>query len=106
MNFVLRGVILIINEGKSIALVSLRESWAYKIFSTQFFGVPIQVVWAIAFVVFSAFLYNRHRFGVQVHVVGDNPDSARQMGIDVNRVRIKTFVFVGLGAALAGSSPP
>jgi ribose/xylose/arabinose/galactoside ABC-type transport system permease subunit len=102
MNFVLRGVILIINEGKSIALVSLRESWAYKIFSAQFFGVPIQVFWAIAFIVFSALLYNRHRFGVQVHVVGDNPDSARQMGIDVNRVRIKTFVFVGLGAALAG----
>ena len=45
---------------------------------------------------------NRHRFGVQVHVVGDNPDSANQMGIDVKRVRVKTFVFVGFGAALAG----
>ena len=102
MNFVLRGVILIINEGKSIALVSLGKSWAYAIFSSQVFGVPVQILWAIAFVIFSAFLYNRHRFGAQVHVVGDNPDSARQMGIDVNRVRLKAFVFVGLGAALAG----
>ena len=35
-------------------------------------------------------------------IVGDNSDSARQMGIDVNLVRVKTFVLVGLGAALAG----
>jgi ribose/xylose/arabinose/galactoside ABC-type transport system permease subunit len=40
----------------------------------------VQILWAIAFVVFSVFLYRRHRFGVQVHAGGDNPDSARQMG--------------------------
>ncbi len=46
---------------------------------------------------------NRHRFGAQVKVVGDNPDSAQQMGIDVKRVRVKVFVFVGIGAAIAGT---
>ena len=54
--------------------------------------------------VFSVFLYNRHRFGVQVHAVGDNPDSAQQMGINVKRVRVMTFVFVGFGAASPASS--
>ena len=102
MNFMLRGVIQIINEGKSIALVSLTQSSAKTVFSGLVFGIPTQVFWAVAFVVFSTFLYNRHRFGAQVKIVGDNPDSARQMGIDVNRVRVKTFVFVGIGAALAG----
>jgi simple sugar transport system permease protein len=102
MNFVLRGVIQIINEGKSIALVSLTESSVRTIFSNLVFGIPSQVFWALAFVVFSTLVYNRHRFGAHVKIVGDNPDSARQMGIDVNRVRVKTFVFVGLGAALAG----
>jgi ribose/xylose/arabinose/galactoside ABC-type transport system permease subunit len=48
-------------------------------------------------------LFNRHRFGAQVRVVGDNPDSAQQMGIDVKRVRVKVFVFVGIGAAIAGT---
>ena len=47
-------------------------------------------------------LFNRHRFGARVHAVGDNPDSAGQMGVNVARVRIATFVFMGLGAALAG----
>jgi len=102
MNFMLRGLILIFTEGKSIALVSLNHSWAFKIFSTALWGVPVQIYWAIAFTIFSAFLYRRHRFGVQVHIVGDNPDSAQQMGIDVKRVRVKTFIFVGIGAALAG----
>jgi len=102
MNFVLRGVILIFTEGKSIALVTLNQSWAYKLFSGNLFGVPVQIFWAILFTIFSAFLYRRHRFGVQVHIVGDNPDSARQMGINVKRVRVNSFVFVGFGAALAG----
>ena len=64
--------------------------------------MPVQIFWAIAFTIFSAFLYRRHRFGVQVHIVGDNPDSAQQMGIDVKRVRVKAYVFVGIGSALAG----
>jgi simple sugar transport system permease protein len=47
-------------------------------------------------------LFGRHRFGARVRIVGDNPDSAQQMGIDVKRVRVKVFIFVGLGAAIAG----
>ena len=79
MNFMLRGVIQIVTQGKSIALVTLSQTLAYKIFSSQIGGVPVQILWALAFVVFSAFLYNRHRFGAQVHTVGDNPDSAQQL---------------------------
>ena len=102
MNYMLRGLILIITEGKSIALLGLRDTFAYKIFSSSLWGIPVQIYWALAFVVFSAFLYNRHRFGARVHAVGDNPDSAAQMGIDVRRIRIATFMYMGLGAALAG----
>jgi simple sugar transport system permease protein len=102
MNFMLRGLILIFTEGKSISLSALGDTWAFKIFNSIVWGVPVQIFWAVAFTIFSAFLYRRHRFGVQVHVVGDNPDSAQQMGIDVKLVRVKAYVFVGIGAALAG----
>ena len=102
MNFMLRGVIQIATEGKSIALVSLTQSSAKPIFSGIVFGVPTQMFWALSFVVFSSLLFNRNQFGAHVKIVGDNSDSARQMGIDVNWVRVKAFVFVGLGAALAG----
>jgi simple sugar transport system permease protein len=102
MNFVLRGLIQIVDEGMPIALTSLNESSLKTIFSSILFGVPTQALWGLAFVIFATLLYNRHRFGAQVKVVGDNPDSARQMGIDVDWVRVKTFIFVGFGAALAG----
>ena len=102
MNFVLRGIILIFTEGQSIALVTLDETWAHRLVSSVVLGVPVQILWAIAFVIFSIFLYKRHRFGVQVHAVGDNADSAHQMGIDVKRVRVMAFVFVGFGASCAG----
>lgn len=102
MNFMLRGLIQINTEGKSIALVGLPKTLTFQIFGGQFFGVPVQVLWALLFVVICSLIYNRHRFGVHVHMVGDNPDAAQQMGINIKLVRLKTFAFVGLGAALAG----
>jgi ribose/xylose/arabinose/galactoside ABC-type transport system permease subunit len=75
---------------------------ACRFFSGEFPGVPVQMFWALGFVCFAALLFDRHRFGARVHCVGDNPDSAAQMGINVNRLRIATFVFMGLGAGLAG----
>ena len=102
MNFLLRGLIMIPTQGKSISLLGLNDTLAYKILSSSVGGFPIQMLWALIFVIVSIFLYNRHRFGVRVRVVGDNPDSAAQMGIDTKRVRVATFVFMGLGAALAG----
>ncbi len=102
MNFMLRGLIQINTEGKSIALVTLPKSFASQLLSGQLFGVPVQMFWAVLFVVICSLIYNRHRFGAHVHIVGDNPDAAQQMGIDVKRVRLMTFIFVGFGAALAG----
>ncbi len=102
MNFMLRGAILIATQSKSIALAQLSSSWVFKLFSGTLFGLPVQMFWAVLFVVLCALLYKRHRFGAQVHVVGDNPDSANEMGVNVKLVRVKVFAFMGLGAAFAG----
>ncbi len=102
MNFMLRGLIQIKTEGKSIALSGLQDSLAYKLFAAQYFGIPASLFWVAFFVIACSLLYNRHRFGLRVHVVGDNPDAAQQMGINVRLVRLQTFAFVGFGAALAG----
>ena len=102
MNFMLRGFIMIVTQGKSIALLELQDTTADALFSGQVFNLPVQIFWALGFVVFASLLFNRHKFGARVRAVGDNPDSAGQMGVNVARVRILTFVFMGLGAALAG----
>jgi simple sugar transport system permease protein len=102
MNYMLRGLIMIVTQGKSIALLQLRDTATYGVLSSDFYGLPLQILWGLAFVVFSGLLYNRHRFGARIKAVGDNPDSAGQMGIDVKRIRVAAFVYMGLGAALAG----
>ena len=108
MNFMLRGIIQIINQGKNKSFPpEFKQTAAYQIFSSEIsvfgYGIPVQILWGIAFVVLAAFLFNRHRFGAQVKIIGDNPESARAMAINVNWVRVKAFVFMGLGAALAGT---
>ena len=102
LSFLIRGAILIATGGKSIAMVSLKDTLTYKVLSGTVGSFPVQMIWAVIFVVLSVLLYNRHKFGARVHCVGDNPDSAAQMGIDTRRVRVYTFVFMGFGAALAG----
>jgi len=102
LSFLIRGAILIATGGKSIAFVGLKDTTAYQVFSSTINGFPVQMLWAILFVAISTVLYNRHKFGARVHCVGDNPDSAAQMGIDTKRIRVYTFVFMGFGAALAG----
>jgi ribose/xylose/arabinose/galactoside ABC-type transport system permease subunit len=102
MNFMLRGFIMIVTQGKSIALLELQDTTAASLFSAEIGGVPVQIFWALGFVALAALLFNHHKFGARVRAVGDNADSAGQMGINVARARIWTFVFMGLGAALAG----
>lgn len=102
LSFLIRGGILIATGGKSIAMLSLKDTTAYQVLSGTIYGFPVQMIWATLFVVASVLLYNRHKFGARVHCVGDNPDSAEQMGIDTKKVRVYTFVFMGFGAGLAG----
>lgn len=102
LSYFLRGAILIATSGRSIPLVTIKESLVYQIFAGTFFGIPAQIMWAIAFVAGSLILFNRHQFGARVKCVGDNPDSAAQMGINTRRIRVCTFLFMGFGAALAG----
>ena len=108
MNFFLRGFINILVEGFSIAIPEIRGTLIHTLMTDDTImiagnqGIPNQMLWALAFTALGVFLYNRHSFGVRVHCVGDNPESAAEMGIDVDRTRILVFVFTGIGAALAG----
>jgi simple sugar transport system permease protein len=102
MNFMLRGVINLGSEGHAIAIPALRQSALYELLAGKALGIPMQMIWAILFVVFATLLFHFHRFGVRTQCVGDNPESAAQMGIPVDRVRVQVFVFMGFGAALAG----
>lgn len=62
----------------------------------------MQIVWFIVVAIILWFLLNRHRFGGHVYCVGDNLESARMMGINVDRIKILVFVLTGILAVFSG----
>ena len=101
MNFFLRGVIMVLTQGNSTPLTQLKDTLFYKVFAGRIGNFPVQMVWAIALLFVLQYVYGRSRFGVHVHFVGDNRESAREMGVKVDKTVILTFVLVSLAAALS-----
>jgi len=66
------------------------------------FGIPSLVLWSVGIVLLGHFFYRETRYGAHVHAIGDNPQSARAVGIKVDRVRFSVMVLSGAAAGLAG----
>ena len=101
--FFWRGVVLVMRNGNGQSLASSKGSVVDTLLVGRLFDkIPAQFIWTIVIAVAVWFLLNRHRFGAHVYLTGDNEDSSRLMGINVNRIKILTFVIVGVAAAFSG----
>jgi simple sugar transport system permease protein len=107
------GVTILVADGKSIALTEIRNEPIYEIFTGRIqgilpdqrgvpVGIPSQAVWALGLTIFMWFILNRHKFGEAVMFIGDNPDVARVMGINVEATRIQLFTMMGVISGFAG----
>ncbi|MCL4237448.1 MAG: ABC transporter permease [Anaerolineae bacterium] len=101
--FFWRGVVEVIRGGQGESLVLtkgtiLRDSLVGKI--NGYF--PAQVIWMVLIGIAVWMLLNRHKFGAHVYLIGDNENSARLMGVNVERTRMLLFALVGLAAAFGG----
>ncbi|WP_169239856.1 ABC transporter permease, partial [Candidatus Roseilinea sp. NK_OTU-006] len=102
MNFFLRGLINVLTQGIGIPLTMMIDTPFYNVLVGQVGDVPVAVLWALLVVVICLVLFNRHQLGAHVAIVGDNPESAKEMGIHVARTKTLVYVIVGLCAAFAG----
>jgi simple sugar transport system permease protein len=102
MNFLLRGLIHIGNQGYGISVTQLRDTPFSNFFIGDINGFPVQMVWGTLLAVIGWLLFSRHRFGAQIAIIGDNQDSAKEMGINVERMKTMAYVYMGLAAAVAG----
>lgn len=113
--FFWRGVVLVITNGHPASLVPVKGTILHQALVGRLAGyipaqmketlagyIPAQMIWTIIVAVFVWVLLNRHKFGAHVYLVGDNRDSARLMGVNVDRTRMMVFAIVGLAAAFAG----
>jgi len=101
--FFLRGLSLVLLNGKGATLVGARESFVYEMLVGKTIGkIPNQFWWSIAIAIVCWIILNRTRLGAHIYLIGDNEQSARLMGVNVNRTRLTVFIMIGLAAAFAG----
>jgi simple sugar transport system permease protein len=101
--FLWRGAVNVAAKGKGISLVAAQESFLYDVIVGRIGNyLPMQFVWMVVAGIVLGLYYKHHRFGGHVLFVGDNEESARMMGIDVNRVKAIVFMQMGLFAAIGG----
>ncbi len=99
MQVFVRGVLLIVTDGKPIYGVPNDLTW---IGLGRVQGIPVAVL-IFAVVVLATFVILRFtRFGHYIYAVGGNKEAARLAGIDVDRVLIGVYTYGGLCAAIAG----
>lgn len=97
------GMVLVVTNAQGIGLTFLQDTLLHEGLVGRIGGtLPVQFLWMILIAIGAWFLLNRTRFGAHVYLTGDNIDSARLMGVNVDRVKIFCFALVGLAAAFAG----
>ena len=106
LSFFITGIVNFLAQGENLEFREAVGTWGNEFIVGKWNILGLQVpnhffislVWvAVMFV-----LFRYHRFGVRVQMVGDNPSSARQMGINVELIRVGVFVVSGTAAALSG----
>jgi simple sugar transport system permease protein len=101
--FLLRGIVMVVTNGAGIGMTKVQSTFLYPLFVGRIGGVvPAQFVWTIGVGIVLWIILNRTKFGAHVYLTGDNIESARLMGVNVNRTKIVSFTIVGIAAALAG----
>ena len=100
--FLFRGLELVLMNGTGVPLTADQYPQMHALLRESYFGMPVQTLWMVAILIAQWILLNRTRFGAHVFLVGDNQISARLMGVNVARVKIKAFVLVGVTAVFCG----
>jgi simple sugar transport system permease protein len=103
MQFLIRGAVNLLSQGLGKSLTFLYGSPWHTVLVGKVAGkFPTHAIWFAALAILFWFLLYRHRFGNHVLFAGDNEDTARMMGVNVDRVKIMVFALMGVLAAFAG----
>jgi len=100
--FLFRGLELVLMNGTGVPLTADQYPEMHALLRSSYLGVPVQTLWMVVILAVEWVLLNRTQFGAHVFLSGDNQISARLMGVNVVRVKIKAFVLVGVTAVFCG----
>lgn len=75
---------------------------SFKIFTDTWLGIPVPVYIFIAVVLIFNFIVTKTKYGRYIYSIGANEQASHVAGLNVNLVKIVTYIFCGLLTALAG----
>jgi simple sugar transport system permease protein len=101
-SFLYRGLELVLMNGTGVPLTADKYPQMHALLRLPIAGVPVQTIWMIGILIALWVLLNRTRFGAHVFLVGDNPTSARLMGVNSVSVKTRAFMLVGVTAVFCG----
>lgn len=98
---IFRSLITYLANGGTLSLnLGLRGLYR-PVYYNSFLGIPIPLLVFLIVAFIGYILLNKTRFGRYVLAIGSNPDVARYSAINVDRIRIYTYIFQGICVALA-----
>ncbi len=95
-----RAIVLAITGGFPLRLTE--EHALLSLFSFRVRDVPGSFFWFLLMVIIFAIILNSTKKGNWTFATGGDPESAREMGVPINRVKITTFMLASVLAAFAG----
>jgi simple sugar transport system permease protein len=100
MNFALIGLTNILNRGEVRMLSEMDGTLIRRIVVGSWGPIPAQMFWSVGVAVVLGLILHRHKFGIHVHVAGDNPEAGRAMGVNIERTKTLAFIIVGITGAI------
>lgn len=98
MMLIMRGVVVYLIPEGVYALPSGLTFWGGQ----RVAGIPVAILVTLVLMIVFAVVMNLTPFGKSVYAVGNNEAAAFVAGINVDRVRVWTFVLSGVLAAIGG----
>lgn len=90
---------LVITDGQVVSGLSGPAEWL----GSGFVGpIPVPVIIFVLAALICEFVLSRTKFGSHVYAVGGNEESAKKVGISVNRVLFTVYLIGGITAAIGG----
>ena len=99
MSSIAMGVTLIIYKGTPI---EVRDQVFLSLAKSSFLGIPVLTWIAFALLAIAYVIQEYTAFGRYIYAIGSNEMIPRNVGIDVDRIKIIVFAFSGLCIGLAG----
>ncbi|NMB54333.1 MAG: ABC transporter permease [Leptolinea sp.] len=97
------GITILLAGGLQVDIGKVEDTPIHAIFTGRLFNIiPAQALWSFGLAILLWFILNRHVFGEAIMFIGDNPNVAQVMGINVEAAKIKLFTLMGVISAFAG----